>query len=161
MLIRRLFRFRSTPLLALTAGLAGFLLLAGCRGPHCGWNASAEEKADKVAGRIAKELDLNADQKSRLDAIKKDLLARKADFSALHQGMRMEALGQLRSGTVDADRLNRSLEDHEAKAKELRAFLVAKFAEFHAMLEPAQREKLAAHIEKHGEKRGGKHRDAK
>lgn len=145
MIIRRLFRF--TP--AVLAVTAGALLLAGCHRRHCGWHASPEEKADKVAGRIARALDLNADQKARLDAIKADILSRKADFRSLKEGFHEEALAQVRAGSVDAEALNRSLEGREAKARELRAFLVAKFAEFHAILDPAQREKLAARIEKH------------
>lgn len=148
MMTRRLFRF-APALLTVTAGA---LLLAGCYRGHCGhggWRASPEEKAEKVAGHIAKELDLTADQKTRLDAIKNDILARKGDFRSLKEGFHEELLGQLRAGAVDANQVNQSLEQREAKAKELRAFLVAKFAEFHALLEPAQREKLAARIEKH------------
>lgn len=145
MMIRRLFRF--TPVALVVA--AGAFLMAGCHRPHCGWGGTPEEKADKVAGRLAKHLDLDEAQKSRLDAIKNDLLARKGDFQALKEGFHAEALSQIRSGSVDVDKLNADLSDREAKARELRAFLVAKFAEFHAILEPAQREKLAARLEKH------------
>lgn len=145
MLIRRLFRFSP----AVLAVAAGAFLMAGCRHHHCGWNASPEEKAAKVTHRIAKELDLSDAQKSSLEAIKNDVLARKADFSSLKEGFHAEALAQIRAGSVDVDKLNADLSDREAKAKELRAFLVTKFAEFHAILEPAQREKLAARLEKH------------
>lgn len=145
MTIRRLFRF--TP--AVLAVAAGAFLMAGCRHGHCGFGATPEEKADKVAGRLAKELDLSESQKSRLHALKDDVLARKGDFKALKDGFHAEALAQIRAGSVDVDRLNADLSDREAKAKELRAFLVGKFAEFHAILEPEQREKLAARLEKH------------
>lgn len=145
MITRRLFRF-APAVLAVTAGA---LLFAGCRGHHCGWKASPEEKAERVAGRLAKELDLNDTQKAKLDGIKNDLLARKGDFSALKEGFHGEVLKQMRAGAVDANQLNLDLEQREAKAKELRALLVAKFAEFHAILGPAQREKLASRVEKH------------
>lgn len=145
MIIRRLFRF--TP--AVLAVTAGALLLAGCHHRNCGWHASPEAKADKVAGRLAKALDLTDSQKAKLDAIKADILARRADFRALHEGFHGEVLAQIRAGTVDTAALNRGLEGREAKMRELRAFLVAKFAEFHAVLDPAQREKLASRIEKH------------
>jgi Spy/CpxP family protein refolding chaperone len=144
-MIRRLFRF--TPAVLVVA--AGALLMAGCRHHHCGWGGTPEQKADKVAGRLARELDLTEAQKSRLDAIKNDILARKADFTALKDGFHAEALAQVRAGSVDVDKLNADLAGREDKARELRAFLVAKFAEFHAILEPAQREKLAARMEKH------------
>lgn len=145
MTIRRLFRFAPAVLVV----AAGAFLMAGCRHPHCGWGGSPEEKADKVAGRLAKELGLTEAQKSRLDAIKNDVMARKGDFKALKEGFHAEAVAQIRAGSVDVDKLNADLSEREAEAKELRAFLVAKFAEFHAILEPAQREKLAQRLEKH------------
>ena len=145
MIIRRIFRF-APAILAVTAGA---LLLAGCHHRHCGWRSSPEEKANKVTKHIAKELDLTADQKGRLDGIKNDILARKGDFSALRAGFHEMVLGQIRSGSVDADKMNQDLEQREAKAKELRAFLVGKFAEFNAILDAGQREKLALKIESH------------
>jgi periplasmic protein CpxP/Spy len=148
MLTRRLIGRIAFPLFAFTAGA---LALAGCRGHH-GWHSSPEERADHVAKRIAKELDLNDDQKARLDKIKGDILSRKEDFRSLHAGMRAEALSQLRSGAVDQEKLNQSLEQREAKAKELRAFLVTEFAEFHALLDQGQRDKLAARLEKMGQR---------
>lgn len=145
MIMRRLFRF--TP--AVLAVAAGALLLGACDHRHCGWRASPEEKADKVAGRIARALDLDDAQKAKLDAIKADILARKADFHALRDGFHEDLLAQIRAGSVDTAALNAGLAGREAKAREIRAFLVGKFAEFHAVLEPAQREKLAARIGKH------------
>jgi Spy/CpxP family protein refolding chaperone len=145
MIIRRAFRFAP----ALLAAAAGVLLLGACKGRHCGWHGSAEEKADRLADRLARKLDLDDRQKAALDALKADLLARKADFRAVHDGFHAEALGALRSGTVDTAALNRGLEAREEKMRELRALLVEKFAAFHAVLEPAQREKLAARLESH------------
>lgn len=142
---RRLFRF--VP--AVLAVTAGALLFAGCRGHHYCSTKTPEEKADKVAGRLARELDLNEAQRAKLDGIKNDLLARKGDFGALKAGFHGEVLKQMRAGSVDVNQVNQDMEQREAKAKELRALLVAKFAEFHAILEPAQREKLASRMEKH------------
>ncbi|MDB5103524.1 MAG: hypothetical protein JWP91_1213 [Fibrobacteres bacterium] len=144
MLARRFFRF-AFPVLAITAGA---LFLAGCRGRHCGWNSSPEAKADHIAKRVAKELNLTAEQKSKLDKIKADILSRKGDFQAVHAGLKETLLGQIRSPSVDQAKLNQGLEDREAKIKELRSFMVAEFAEFHAMLDSAQREKLASHLER-------------
>jgi uncharacterized membrane protein len=138
---------RFAPALAVLA--AGALLLGACRGRHCGWSATPEEKADRVVRHLAEELDLTGDQKARLEAIKSDVLARKADFRALHEGFRAGALAHLRGAALDTAALNRDLEGREAKLRELRGFLVGKLAEFHAVLEPAQREKLAARIESH------------
>lgn len=145
MIIRRAFRFAP----ALMAAAAGVLLLGACKGRHCGWHGSPEEKADRMVGRLSRKLDLDERQRAALDAIKDDLLARKDDFRAVHDGLHAEALGALRSGAVDTAALNRSLEAREEKMRELRALLVEKFAAFHAVLEPAQREKLAERLESH------------
>jgi Spy/CpxP family protein refolding chaperone len=145
MVIKRIFRF-AFPVLAVTAGA---LLLSGCRGRHCGWNSSPEQKADKIVKRIAKELDLRPEQKTKLDKIKTDILARKADFQAVHAGFRELALGQIRAATVDTAKLNQGLEEREAKIRDLRGFLVAEFTEFHDVLDSAQREKLASKLERH------------
>lgn len=142
--VRRLLRF----VIPATILAAGAVLLSGCHRGHCSWS-SPEEKAARVTKKIGKELDLTGEQKAKLDKIKTDILARKDEFKSLHAGLHELALGQLRSGSVDQAVINQGFEDREAKMKELRTFMVAEFAEFHAMLEPAQREKLAAKLEKH------------
>ena len=142
MFFRRFIRF-AFPIAAL-AGTA--FLLSGCH-RRCGWHHSPEKRADWVARKISSELDLDAAQKAKLDTIKAAILARRSDFRAVHAGMKDILLGQIRAGAVDTSKLAQAFEEKEAKMKELRGFLVAEFAEFHAMLTPAQREKLAAKLE--------------
>lgn len=143
MVVRRFVKI-AFPLVAFTAGA---LLMGGCRGKHCGWNSSTEEKANHIVKRISKELDLNVEQKSKLEKIKGDVLARKADFQSIHMGMRETLISQLRSTNVDEGKVNATLEEREIKMKEMRSFMVSEFAEFHAILDSAQREKLATRIE--------------
>lgn len=145
MLVRRIARFAFAPLLLV--GL-GALFLGGCRG-RCGWHSSPEERADRIAKRIASKLDLNAQQRAGLDKIKTDILARRADFKAMHGGFKEELAAQFRAGSIDKTKLNASLQAREAKEQELRAFLVDELAEFHALLDSTQRAKLAAKIESH------------
>jgi Spy/CpxP family protein refolding chaperone len=128
---------------------AGAVLLSGCHGRHCGWRSTPEEKADRIVKRVAKELDLRPEQKVKLDKIKADILARKAEFRAVHAGLRDLAMGEMRAAQVDQAKLNQGLEDREAKMKELRTFMVGEFAEFHDMLDPAQREKLVSKLERY------------
>jgi hypothetical protein len=144
MLIRRIARIAFAPLLIVAAGA---FFLGGCRGGRCGWHASAEDKANHIVKRIGKELDLNAQQKAGLEKIKADVLARRKDFEAMHGGFKEELVAQLRSGQVDKAKLNQSMQAREAKEQEIRAFLVDEFAEFHALLDSSQREKLASRVE--------------
>lgn len=138
----RIFRF-AFPFVAL-AGAA--FLLSGCH-RRCGWRHNTQDKADWVAKKVASELGLDAAQKAKLDTLKADLLNKQADFRALHAGLKELLIGEIRSGSIDTAKLNQGLEAREAQMKALRAFLVADFAEFHAILTPAQREKLAAKLE--------------
>jgi Spy/CpxP family protein refolding chaperone len=90
---------------------------------------------------------LDGAQKAKLDTIKAALLGRQADFKAVHAGLKEMLIGQIRAGSVDSAALDKGLEEREAKMRDLRGFVVAEFAEFHALLTPAQREKLAAKLE--------------
>ena len=143
MLFRRIFRF-AFPVVAVIGAVC---LLSGCH-RRCGWRHSPEQKADWIAKKVASELGLDAAQKAKLDTIKAALLSRQADFRAVHAGLKELLIGQIRVSSVDTAKLNQALDEREAKIKELRGFAVAEFAEFHAMLTPAQREKLAAKLEK-------------
>lgn len=145
MMVRRFFRY-AFPLAALAISA---LALSGCHS-RCGGGSTPEKKADHIAKKLASKLDLSDEQKLKLDKIKLDLLGRKGDFQAIHGGMKDLLLGQLRAGTVDTSAISQGWDDREAKMKEMRGFLVAEFSEFHAMLTPAQREKLAVHLEKMG-----------
>ena len=143
MLFRRFFRF-AFPIAAL-AGAA--FLFSGCH-RRCGWRHSPEQRADWVAKKIASELDLDASQKARLDTLKAEILAKRSDFHAVHAGLKELVIGQIRASSVDTGKITQALEEREAKTKELRGFVVEEFASFHAILTPAQREKLAAKLEK-------------
>lgn len=140
---RRFFRF-AFPVVALVGAAC---LLSGCH-RRCGWRCNPQDRADWIAKKVASELGLDAAQKAKLDTIKAALLARQADFRAVHAGLKDLLVGEIRSSAVDTAKLNQALDEREAKIKELRGFVVGEFAQFHAMLTPAQREKLAAKLEK-------------
>ncbi len=143
MLLRRIFRF-AVPVVALVGAAC---LLSGCH-RRCGWRHDPEQRANWIAKKVASELGLDAAQKAKLDTIKSALLARQGDFKALHAGLKDLLIGQIRASAIDTGKINQALDEREAKMKELRGFVVGEFAEFHAILTPAQREKLAAKLEK-------------
>jgi len=129
------------------ASISGIFFLTGCGGRR-GWGVSPEKRADWIATRISKELDLNDTQKNTLNSIKSEILARKLDFRSMNAGAVQAILPQLKSDTLDQAKINSAFQDREAKAKETREFLVAKFAEFHRILTPEQKAKLAEKVEK-------------
>lgn len=129
------------------------LIMGGCsrhRHGHHGGDQHFEKAANHMVKKVSKKLDLNDDQKTNLEKIKVEILAKadelklKGSMSAIHD----EFTSQLRQDTIDQEKINSMLAGKEATMKEMRIFLVAKFAEFHATLTAEQKEKLAAWNEK-------------
>jgi Spy/CpxP family protein refolding chaperone len=132
--------------------LAGCLMAAGCHGGHfCGIGKSPQDRMNWMADKLAKELSLNADQKVKLDAIKAELLKKKDEFKADRKAVQAEIKSQILSDKIDQEKLNQLFAGRQPQREEMRKLLIAKFAEFHAILTPAQRTKLAELLEKlHG-----------
>ena len=143
-------RHRVFPLLLILG--AGSVLFAGCR--HCG-RGDPRQRADKLVDKLQGKLDLTPDQTVQVRKLAHEIADTLGAFRGMHEGLHGDFLAQLRAATVDTAALNDTLSRREARFHETRLFLVGKFAEFHALLTPAQREKLADYLEKH--KRGHCH----
>jgi len=89
-------------------------LLSGCH-RRCGWRNNPQQRADWIAKKVASELGLDAAQKAKLDTIKAALLARQADFRAVHAGLKELLIGEIRASAVDTAKLNQALDNREAK----------------------------------------------
>ena len=98
--------------------------------------------------KIAKELKLNKQQKVELDRIKDEIMVKKAEFKVNHDEIKNAVLSQVKSDSIDQAALNGLFGDKELEFKEMRAFLINKCAEFHSILTPEQRLKLADKMEK-------------
>ncbi len=125
-------------------------LFSGCshRSHFCKAHSSHEKKANWMMKKIAKELKLNEQQKVELERIKDEIMAKKAEFKVNHQEIKNAVLSQVKSDSIDQAALNGLFGDKELEFKEMRAFLVDKFAEFHSILTPEQRLKLAEKMER-------------
>ena len=131
----------------LFTGIASFLAItAGCHSPRADWH-SPEKRAEWIVERTSKELNLNEQQRAKLNSIKNDILAKRNDFESIHSGILDEVLSEVKSETLNQEKLNKAFESREAKFKEMRSFLVSKFAEFHDMLNAEQRVKLSERLE--------------
>jgi periplasmic protein CpxP/Spy len=125
-------------------------LFSGCHHrPHfCKAHSSHEKRVKWVIKKISKELKLNEQQKVELERIKDEIMAKKAEFKVNHDEIKNAVLFQVKSDTVDQAALNGLFGDKELEFKEMRAFLINKFSEFHSILTPEQRLKLADKMEK-------------
>ena len=96
---------------------------------------------------VSETLDLNASQKTHLDQIKEELLAKGIQMHADKTAMHSELVAQLRSKEIDQDRLKAMVAEHRVKMEELIDLGIVRLSEFHKTLTPEQREKLAAKLE--------------
>ena len=125
-------------------------IFSGChRHSHfCKVHHSHDKKVKWVMKKIAKELKLNEQQKVELERIKDEIMVKKAEFKVNHDEIKNAVLSQVKSDSIDQAALNGLFGDKELEFKEMRAFLINKCAEFHSILTPEQRLKLADKMEK-------------
>ncbi|EPG74509.1 putative lipoprotein [Leptospira fainei serovar Hurstbridge str. BUT 6] len=128
----------------LVLGLAT-VLTQGC---HHKWR-SPEKRAEFVVKKLKSELDLNESQAATLDKIKVDVLAKRKELK-LQEGpfLPKEAVEELRGDKLNVDKWNKYGQENEKKMGEFRAYFLKKAVEFHAILTPEQRNKLADLITK-------------
>jgi len=128
---------------------ATMVVFTGCSGMYR-HRQDPEKRAVCVVEKISNKLDLTKEQHAKLVAIKDELMMKRGEFEPLRNALFEEVLKQTKSGKADPAEINRKLDSLETKVKEFRPILVAKFVEFHAMLTPEQRIKLAKKLEAHG-----------
>jgi len=142
---------KKTLIISIVTILTGGLFAgAGCR--HHSMHCSAEKKAEWVTKKISRELDLTDEQKLKLNQIKDEFLAKKNELHGNRKEMLDAFLLQVNSSQIDEEKLNSLIAEKETKMIEMRKYLVSKFAEFHAVLTPEQRGKLAAKVSEFHEK---------
>ncbi len=124
--------------------LALILGIAAC-GAHHGPHHMDQAKMMK---RIAKKLDLNEMQQGKLKIVLENASNFKETMQANHTELTESLDENLRSTQLDVDALNLQFDEIESEFSEFRKDMVSDYAEFHASLEEAQREKLATTLEK-------------
>ncbi len=132
--------------------LIGGLFLVAMLFSSCGhrpWcQASPEDRTNFMVERISRELALTKDQKTKLVKIKDEILVKGKEMRKTRSGVIERIIGEVKKDKFDTDAVNGDLDNAQAKMKEMRVFMVAKAAEFHAVLTPGQRTRLAANMEK-------------
>ena len=120
-------------------------LIGSChrRFGHCGRHGSHEKKVAWFLKKLSKELALNENQKKELTRIKDEIKTKHEVFKGTKKEMLDAILLEVKSETVDQEKLKQLFKDKETEMQEMRSFFISKFAEFHSILEPEQRSKLA------------------
>ncbi len=134
------------------AALASVAAVTNCRP----WkHKSPEERAEWMAKRVTKELDLNDSQKQVLNKIKDEIVARMKTEKADRGQQLKEVTTLLRADTIDNGKLTALRKRHQVHRETMEALFVEKALELHKVLTPEQRNKAADLIEKHMQKFSG------
>ncbi len=123
-------------------------LLGACKHQFGGFY-SAEERLTHFVEKIEKELELDAAQKDELAQIVQSVKTKLSDMAQERQARHQEIIALVRKDTITPEELSDLMTGHHEKMEELAQFAGQEFIRFHALLSPAQREKLATLIESH------------
>ncbi len=113
-----------------------------------------EQRAERLVDHISSELKLNDTQKAQLNKIKDEFLAKRLKMTAARNEGFDEAVALMKSDQIDQAKLNALLEKSEARTADSVKFFFTKFVEFHDMLTPEQRAKVAEVMVKHKARHG-------
>lgn len=129
----------------ITTILAGgsMLLFGGCRHGH-----HKAEHIDFVIDYLEETLNLDAPQKAKLADIRKELTAKVETLKDSREKMRPMVKEQLAAEKIDTKVIKQAIALHRQDLDSVIDLAVDRLAEFHAILTPAQRQKLIAKLEK-------------
>jgi Spy/CpxP family protein refolding chaperone len=123
-----------------------FLALSAITLPlACSRHHTPEERTDWIANRIATKLDLTEEQRVKLDAVKAETLRARERVHGRH--LWDEAMAQINEARLDETKLLALFDEHQRRQREAAPAILAKMAEFHGSLTPAQKEKAKEALE--------------
>ncbi len=130
--------------------IVAMLIFGGIAFTACKHHPPSFDKiAEFVTKRLTKELDLNENQKTILEKLKNEVLAKRKELQVHGPGfMPKEMVEEIRKDKIDEAKAIKHFESESAKHVAFRSFILKKFTEFHASLTPEQRNKLADLIQK-------------
>ena len=101
------------------------------------------------SGKIADRLDLTDDQKSGVEELLTKMHEKRREGRNWRLSLRQDMLTLVRQDQIGQDDINRVIATHKEQMEEMVAYAGDRIIEFHALLTPEQREKLATEIESH------------
>ncbi|MFH0780643.1 MAG: Spy/CpxP family protein refolding chaperone [Pseudomonadota bacterium] len=125
----------------LTGG--SMLLFGGCRHGH-----NRAEHIDFVIDYLEEVLDLDTVQQAKLAEIRKELTEKLATLKDSRQKIQPMLKEQLVAEMVDTKVIKQAIAQHRQELDSMIDLAVDRLAEFHAILTPAQRQKLITKLEK-------------
>ncbi len=132
--------------------LLGGLTACGTRGPG-GWSEErVTEMSGKMVERIGDKLDLNAEQKIKLDAVAAEMQAQRKAFRGDSANPRDDIKALIASDKFDRSKAQALLEQKTAAVQQQGPKVLTALADFYDSLTPAQQQQVRERLDK---RRGG------
>jgi len=136
-----------------TSVLVGGLAACGHRHHEYGANLSPEQytqKRDKLVDKVARRLDLTAEQKKHLQTLGDTLYAQRAALIGQTTDPRAEMKALVAGDKFDAVRAQALITDKTTALQSKSPAVIAALAEFYNSLNPAQQQKLRDYMDGRG-----------
>lgn len=140
-------KFYKKPKFWIIVAVVGLLGVIGCRKARW-FRAPIEKKVAWIAEKVENYLDLTDEQRKTSTKIKNEIVAKVKEMKKHKLEMADYALAQIKKEKLNEDEINQKLDEKEPHRKEMRRFFVKKIVEFHAILTPEQKVKLAEKLTK-------------
>lgn len=137
----------------LTTGVA----VAGGVGYHR-MSADPEHRAAWITKEIGERLKLSAEQATKLDAVKEELLAQGRASRSAHEEIRVSVNEMLTQPTLDQAAVLKLVQTRTTAVADSAPAIVAKVAEFYDGLDASQRATLREQVAKRMEQHHSRHR---
>jgi Spy/CpxP family protein refolding chaperone len=130
-----------------------FAGLTSCGHPYFGHHGRHGRMDDKtvykISDKIASKLDMTDEQKGKMKILADKIVKKLPEFQAHRAEMGDTVLKQFQSDTFDTKEVNALAKKHEESMKGFHEFAVKSLEEFHSILTPDQRKKVAERITEH------------
>ncbi len=113
-----------------------------------------EERVNRIVKELKKELSLNDEQTNKLESIRLEIIAKQKSIKANLdiENIKNEVLSMIKSEQIDKEKFKKTIEPLAKSRQEMIDFVITKMIEFHRVLTPEQRNKLAELMEKFDKK---------
>jgi periplasmic protein CpxP/Spy len=119
------------------------------------WGVShAQRSPERRMAWIAKRLNLNEQQKTKLQAVHEAMHQAREQFHKERAVLFDEIVAQIQSERLDETKVLQLLEQRQALMSQVAPQVVAKVAELHASLTPEQKAKAVEHLARFKERMG-------
>ncbi|MBN1998245.1 Spy/CpxP family protein refolding chaperone [candidate division KSB1 bacterium] len=130
-----------------TVTVFALLAMTGCH-THFqhGSHFSPEKRAAIIRKIISKKLDLNREQRRKLEEIQNEVMIKHKEIFNQKQEWFDKVLEQVTADKIDKQELTELFEKKHEEMASMQQFIIEQTVEFHSILTPEQKQKLANEI---------------